>query len=542
MSGVYMLTHPFMDNTFKLGCSTNIAQRLESSDYRLMFPPGKEPQLCGWISVDGYENSSEVRFLEQSVFHQLLHKRLFTDRELFKDITLEEVAGCLSNLQLEVKIHLDTPIDNGKRPKNKINFTKVSVKKFQVPILAKMKTYFDEHDRGKLILPCGYGKMYLALFLIKEKFNTAIIACPNLLLCQQFEEVARQICTEHTIGSRDGDKWIIITTYHIEKYKDYNPELFVVDEAHRTCVMDKPTEEETLHRSLLRFSVKKYLFMTATEKILKQNIEEESQEAWYSMDNRESYGDEICKKNFSEAIDESIISDYRLIVVNSGNPIQVVAAARQILGIKWLLTYHNTCESAKEFYQLLNSVGIPAFYIDGNMTIDQRTDILRAFENIPYSVLCSVNVLAEGISLPFVDSTYFVDPRNSEIDVIQRIGRCLRLYKEKTLATIILSENILEYASLLRSLVIYDSKSRHSIKNKAIGFGFSPDNISNMNKFIDIKNNLNVCIMGRREAQWQTKWELAMDYEQKCEKTIISGTKYKGIDIGGWIQTQKELI
>lgn len=44
----------------------------------------------------------------------------------------------------------------------------------------------------------------------------------------------------------------MITTYHsIEKYLDYNPELFVVDEAHRTCVTSKGPEEESLFRSLL---------------------------------------------------------------------------------------------------------------------------------------------------------------------------------------------------------------------------------------------------------------------------------------------------
>ena len=51
------------------------------------------------------------------------------------------------------------------------------------------------------------------------------------------------------------------------------------------------------------------------------------------MDNKEFYGDEIYRKNFSEAIEEGIISDYRLVVINSGNPIQIIATARQILGI-----------------------------------------------------------------------------------------------------------------------------------------------------------------------------------------------------------------
>lgn len=71
-----MMTHPLINETFKLGCSINIANRINSSDYRTMFLPDNMPQFKGWISVDGYENPNEVRFLEQSVFHQLSQKRL----------------------------------------------------------------------------------------------------------------------------------------------------------------------------------------------------------------------------------------------------------------------------------------------------------------------------------------------------------------------------------------------------------------------------------------------------------------------------------
>lgn len=267
---------------------------------------------------------------------------------------------------------------------------------------------------------------------------------------------------------------------------EYHPELFIVDEAHRTCVVTKLSEENSLFRSLLTFPARKYLFMTATEKVLRNDGEEEY---WYSMNSKESYGDYICKKNFSEEIDDGIISDYRLVVVNSGNPIEVIMKSRQILGIKWLLTYHNSCESAHKFYQELNVIGITAFYIDGTMKMDNRMYVLKVFENTPHSVLCSVNVLAEGISLPFVDSTYFVDPKGSEIDIIQQVGRCLILHKEKSLATIILPENILEYAALLRSLVVYDSKSKDSIKKKVVGLGFSRNNLSDIDKFVKIERS-----------------------------------------------------
>jgi superfamily II DNA or RNA helicase len=533
-----MLTNPLLCNGYKLGCSTNIARRMTDSDYVTMFPPDNMPKLVGWISVEGYETPSEVRFLEQSIFQQLLHKRIYPNREFFRDITIEEVANCIMSLQLVPKIHTEAPTDNGIKDKRIMNFSKISVKSFQVPILAKMKTYFDSNNRGKLILPCGYGKMYLALFLIRDKFDTAIVACPSLLLCQQFTEVAQKICLEYSIGLREGKKWIVITTYHsVAKCKDYNPELLIVDEAHHTCVTSKSDEEDSLFRSLLRFPTRKYLFMTATEKVLK-HTEDNKETPWYSMNSNESYGDEIIKKDFSEAINEGIISDYRLAVVNSGDPIQIIAAAQQILGTKWMLTYHNNCKLAKDFQQQLNSVGIPTFYMDGDVSMNERMLIIQAFEQKPYSVLCSVDVLAEGISLPFVDSAYFVDPRGSEIDIIQRVGRCLRLHKYKSLATIILPENILEYAALLRSLIVHDPKAKNSIKRKIIGLGFHQTET----RFNNLIDTLNITILGWRESQWQIKWEIAMKYEKEVNEIIMQTVQYEGINLGVWITNQKKII
>ena len=550
MSGIYLLDD-HSRGRYKIGCSENVNQRLKSGDYHTMYLPNEVPKLVGWISTDGYKNRNEIRFLEQSVFHQLAAKRIVPNRELFNGVTLEEINKCISNLQLIPKVHTEMPIDNGARVRKQIDFTEISIKDFQVPILASMKIYFDTNDRGKLILPCGYGKSYLALFLIKEKFNTAIIACPSILLCSQFEEIARQICTEHSINSPEMNKWIIITTYQsIEKYQQYNPELFIIDEAHRTCVPGKAADELSSFRSLLNFPASKYLFMTATEKVIRSKNSSENasvisdedeiiseNQVWYSMDNENSYGKEIFKKDFSDAIEEGVISDYRLVIVNSGDPLQIITNTRETLGIKHLLTYHNSCESARNFLTKLLLNGISAFYIDGDMSVNQRNNTLKQFENTPNSVLCSVNVLSEGISLPHVDSVFFVDAKNSEIDIIQKVGRALRLHKDKTLATIILPENILEYAALLRSLIVFDPKTKGNMKRKTIGLNFSNDAV----KFATIESDLNICIMGRMEALWNAKFRLCQEYE-KSSKLIREHTEYKNVLIGRWLNRQQQGI
>jgi len=147
MAGVYIITHPYKPNVFKVGCSTNIARRMTDPAYTTMFPDEELPKFCGWISVEGYKTPKEVRFLEQSIFQQLLHKRYANNRELFIGVTIEEAASCIINLKLVPQIHYEIPIDNGVKDSEVIDFSEITVKQFQVPILDKMKTYFDTNQR-----------------------------------------------------------------------------------------------------------------------------------------------------------------------------------------------------------------------------------------------------------------------------------------------------------------------------------------------------------------------------------------------------------
>ena len=72
--------------------------------------------------------------------------------------------------------------------------------------------------------------------------------------------------------------------------------------------------------------------------------------------------------------------------------------------------------------------------IDGSDSMRVRANTIREFSNSSRGILCSAKVLNEGINIPIVDSVCFVDPRQSTIDIIQCIGRALRLYPKKKMA------------------------------------------------------------------------------------------------------------
>ena len=487
---------------------------------------------------------------------------------------------------------------------------------FQIPIIDKLyQHYIEGNDKGTIIIPCSYGKSYIALFLIRKMLTSLnIIFVPTVILSEQFEEISTKVLTEYIIIRFCGDtdknknyidiynnlnknnKIVIICTYdsadqlyilfnQMKRYPDFN----IYDEAHRTAILSKSIDEESKHRDIIFLQSRFKLFMTATQKIITSTVKkvkveevidsddednnneeyetdedlensdvsnyqdlpedkinnsneadcEEVEEVeeildYISMDNEQYYGKVVVNVDFSEAIENGYISDYRFVCVNSGDPVEVIKRVINQLNIQHMITYHSTVNSAKELTNKLNEIGIKSFTIDGKTSSKNRREILKQFEETPNSVLTSCKVLSEGISLNYVDSVYFVDPKSSKIDIIQSFCRCLRLYKNKTLATIIIENDIEKYADVLKNIVLLDKRLKSNKNKMFINVGFNKESI------IKNKQEVSYEILGRNECNWMNKYNLCLQYEKIYNKNIVKNTIYKDVKIGSWINTQKE--
>jgi len=260
---------------------------------------------------------------------------------------------------------------------------------------------------------------------------------------------------------------------------------------------------------------------------------EEIQE-FVSMNNPQYYGEIIVNIDFSEAIENGYISDYRFVCVNSGDPVEVIKKSITELNIQHMITYHSTVKGAKELSDKLNVNGIKSFTIDGTMSSKIRKEILKQFEENHNCVLTSCKVLSEGVSLNFVDCVYFIDPKHSKIDIIQSFCRCLRLHKDKTLATIIIENNIDKYADVLKNIVILDKRLKSNKYKYFINIGFSKEEITKN------KEELNYIIIGRNEAKWEKMYNYCVSYEQESGNKIKNSLTYKDVKLGEWMHTTKK--
>jgi predicted helicase len=88
------------------------------------------------------------------------------------------------------------------------------------------------------------------------------------------------------------------------------------------------------------------------------------------------------------------------------------------------------------------SLGCDAKHIDGSMSASEKEDCLNWLKaDVPDNtcrILSNVRCLSEGVDVPSLDAVLFLTPRNSQVDVVQSVGRVMRLAPGKRRGYIVL--------------------------------------------------------------------------------------------------------
>lgn len=298
------------------------------------------------------------------------------------------------------------------------------------------------------------------------------------------------VTTDHNnvkqfLASKTSGKQIIFSTYQsldviakgIKQLGKYEFDLIIFDEAHRTAgAKDSTKFGIALDNSII--PSKKRLFMTATERLVRPWVIEKAKEydrVVFSMNDESLYGPVFDRLNFGEAIKNQLISDYRIIVAgvrqreiydwirqndllvdirkeseeyhtSAQNVFRQVMLikAMQKYRIRKTITFHSSISQAKAFVsghgetnlnlQKVFSILLPKLrseylYIDhvnGKMGAGDRAERMDAFKDHRFGVISNARCLTEGVDVPIIDSVYFVNPKNSLIDIVQACGRALR--------------------------------------------------------------------------------------------------------------------
>ena len=203
-------------------------------------------------------------------------------------------------------------------------------------------------------------------------------------------------------------------------------DLIICDEAHRTTGVTLSDEDESafvrVHdNDFIR--AKKRLYMTATPRL-------------YHDSAKKTAADINKLIGCVNALSKEIIGDNGVTRAADPAPMSTaVAFCRSIKTSKEITATFN--RMGELYYSQLPSeaqkklVNVSCDHVDGTMsapTREQKLAWLKSAERDTYrcNILSNVRCLSEGVDVPSLDAVMFLSARNSQVDVVQSVGRVMR--------------------------------------------------------------------------------------------------------------------
>ena len=273
------------------------------------------------------------------------------------------------------------------------------------------------------------------------------------------------------------------------------------------------------------------------------------------------------------AIEAGVIQDYSIMVpvISEGDPRPSLVEIIQDLPLsRKILAFCNTVYEAKRFTKLLIAAGIPADHYNADTKQSRRQDILSSFALSEggggIRVLVTVDVLSEGVDLPWADTCLFVAPRRG-IRFRQCVGRVLRRESRKLDALVIAPPIVVNPASgnltedqelrrLLQELASVDPMFQRSLREKnggnpgltlqlAIKAGGLPKEtleetaVERAAELLELR--VLPSILKGFQTTWDRRYERLRQYKEEHGDVLVP-MAYKtadGYSLGRWVNRQR---
>jgi predicted helicase len=245
---------------------------------------------------------------------------------------------------------------------------------------------------------------------------------------------------------------------------------------------------------------KKRLYMTATPRLYNDETKSKAAQAeayLCSMDDVNLYGEEMYRIGFGEAVEKDLLTDYKVLIltlnendvspavqkmimdkeseINTDDASKLIgcinALSKQILGDEGIIKETDPepmrravafCQNIAASKKITNTFNIASEtyiselpiekqdtmqlvaskHIDGTMNATDRNELLSWLKDEPNEgecrVLTNVRCLSEGVDVPSLDAVLFLSARNSQVDVVQSVGRVMRKSPDKKYGYIII--------------------------------------------------------------------------------------------------------
>ena len=282
-------------------------------------------------------------------------------------------------------------------------------------------------------------------------------------------------------------------------------DLIICDEAHRTTGVRIGSADESefikIHDNANVRGLRR-LYMTATPRLYGESARLRAAQNDYvlcSMDDATIYGEEFYRVNFSYAVSNGLLTDYKVLVLtvneddipdnlltdikdagktelnydDTSKLIGVISGlSKSVKGdqgrtwaadprmmrraVAFCSTIGNTSQPgtsknvahvlpliSKRLDERLSDaerervVTVSARHVDGTMNSSERIEALswlaeKSDDPRECKVITNVRCLSEGVDVPSLDAVLFLSARNSQVDVVQSVGRVMRNFGKGT--------------------------------------------------------------------------------------------------------------
>ncbi len=285
-------------------------------------------------------------------------------------------------------------------------------------------------------------------------------------------------------------------------------DLIIADEAHRCSGKAGRDFSTVLDGNLIRAN--KRLFATATPRTYAATVHKAAEERGvevFGMDNEAVFGKVFYSLSFPKAIQDKLLTDYRVVIIGvddptiaewiknreivqpkEGDETDAESLAAQIgllkaikdYDLKRVISFHSRVKRAEEFASDIQDVlgwvedqhkpggNLWSDFVSGAMLTSkrkQKLDHLKALGEDERGILTNARCLSEGVDVPSLDGVAFIDPRSSQVDIVQAVGRAIRLSANKKYGTIILPVFIKQGADAAASIEASNFKPVWDILN-----------------------------------------------------------------------------
>jgi superfamily II DNA or RNA helicase len=393
-------------------------------------------------------------------------------------------------------------------PKIDIPDNKITLRDYQIECINIIK---NNNKNIIICLPTGTGKNVVIINSI-ENDKKYLILVPRIILMEQLkDEIIKNKPslknTIQTIGDGNNtfknDKNITISVYNsvsiIEQHASQFHKIFI-DEAHNIKepslynpyddgdneynddekkvdnsdiddydedYEDNEIEEE--YEDDAEDEVKQSKYMKIITDLTKYNNNVYLSATIDKIDRFEYY-----KKDIRDMITLGYLCDYNInIPIFTEDPTNRNICSYLISNYRNTIIYCHSQTEGIKINKIMNDV-MPncSKYIDCNTKKSDRKNIIKEYKNGNIPFLVNVRVLTEGFDAPITRAVCFLHLPSNQTQVIQIIGRCLRLHPNKINANVILpgssNEDCNGIARFLNIVSKNDSRIRKSYMNKKL--------------------------------------------------------------------------